>query len=61
LQARSRPQRAASERHRGGRRIVVGVNALNGPDEIDVQVQRNAMAVYPEERAANREERQLYC
>jgi methylmalonyl-CoA mutase N-terminal domain/subunit len=53
---------AAVERSRAiesGRRVVVGVNAFTGPEELDVQVVRTATPVYPEERRRTAEERQL--
>jgi methylmalonyl-CoA mutase N-terminal domain/subunit len=41
-----------------GRRVVVGVNAFTGPEEVDVHVVRDAKEVYPEAQRRSAEARQ---
>jgi methylmalonyl-CoA mutase N-terminal domain/subunit len=42
-----------------GERVVVGVNAFLGQDEIEVEVRRNAQPMYPEDARASAEHRQV--
>ena len=42
-----------------GRQIVVGLNSFTGPEEIDVEVVRNARPVYPDSARRTAEERQV--
>jgi methylmalonyl-CoA mutase N-terminal domain/subunit len=57
-EAVSRSALARANAIRNGERVVVGVNAFTGPEELDVVVSRTAQQVYDPQRLETAEERQ---